>query len=630
MHKIINFAKKQWPKVLFWLIGIGSLVWFLIRVIPKPSRASYPCMRASYPLMTAFVLYLTGMFSSMFLFRKNLHRYAMVFVLMIAVFFAFTWNENAEYELNPNDYYEKQANQPMGIAQGVFPGRVVWVHNPDVTLETMKNTSGDYWYMDKNCPQAINDSMLVSSIRRLGGRYNIKEAWSNIFRYFNTKNNRTGADYVAGEKIAIKINLTNSCCNSGVPNAQMDATPQLVLSMLRQLVNIGGVRQQDIWLGDPYRIFRNEYYTKCAAEFPNVNYVDGTGNVSGRTGRKVTVPSATQVLVFSDKQETSSLPKHYLDATYLINMACLKTHDCAGITLCAKNHQGSILSYKSENGYTPSKQSAYYMHYALPYPPDAVQKTNVYRHLVDYMGHKDLGGKTLLYLVDGIWAGRNYNGVVEKWAMAPFNNDYPSSIFVSQDAVAIESVGFDFLLAEYKDKESNIKYPYMVGADDYLKQAADPANWPAGIIYDPENDGTPIGSLGVYEHWNNSTDKKYSRNLGQNTGVELVSYQAQNKTDNYSSEVQLSALNKTSNVDIRIFPNPFQSVLTVESGLNEELMLKITDLTGRNIYTQNFRKSLQWSVDQNKAQTLNNGSFLLSVINPKTKTVVFSKLIIHN
>ncbi len=37
------------PKAVFSLLGIGSLVWFLVRVIPKPSRAAYPCMRGQPP-----------------------------------------------------------------------------------------------------------------------------------------------------------------------------------------------------------------------------------------------------------------------------------------------------------------------------------------------------------------------------------------------------------------------------------------------------------------------------------------------------------------------------------------------------------------------------------------------------
>jgi hypothetical protein len=65
--------------------------------------------------------------------------------------------------------------------------------------------------------------------------------------------------------------------------------------------------------------------------------------------------------------------------------------------------------------------------------------------------------------------------------------------------------------------------PNAYGVDDYMHQAADPSNWPNGIVYDPDNSGKPIPVLGVHEHWNNAVDKQYSRNLGNGNGIELVS-----------------------------------------------------------------------------------------------------------
>jgi hypothetical protein len=65
--------------------------------------------------------------------------------------------------------------------------------------------------------------------------------------------------------------------------------------------------------------------------------------------------------------------------------------------------------------------------------------------------------------------------------------------------------------------------PSWNGVDDYLHQAADSSNWPQGLTYDPDNNGKPISSLGVHEHWNNSADRQYSRNLGFQKGIELVS-----------------------------------------------------------------------------------------------------------
>jgi len=52
------------------LVGLGSLVWFLVRVIPKPSRAAYPCQRVAFPLASGFVLWLLGLAGSLAAFRK--------------------------------------------------------------------------------------------------------------------------------------------------------------------------------------------------------------------------------------------------------------------------------------------------------------------------------------------------------------------------------------------------------------------------------------------------------------------------------------------------------------------------------------------------------------------------------
>jgi ligand-binding sensor domain-containing protein len=91
-------------------------------------------------------------------------------------------------------------------------------------------------------------------------------------------------------------------------------------------------------------------------------------------------------------------------------------------------------------------------------------------------------------------------------------------------------VCFDFLRSEwngtYKHSSANNAYeaiPNVNGVDDYLHQAADKANWPVGIVYDPDNSGKPIGSLGVHEHWNNPENKQYSGNLGKSGGIELIS-----------------------------------------------------------------------------------------------------------
>ncbi len=506
-------------KVVFFVLGILSTIWFLIRVIPKPSRATYPCMQAAAPFASGFIIYLMSLTTGSFLLKKSLNALTKKKILLaaglaVAMIFAFSltiFNSVFRAQASEQTYLSVSdiiPNDPVGEAKGLFPGRVVWVHDEDATNENWTADSPEHATDDSNLDQEIVNRMLSRGIRSLTESNTVAGAWEKLFRDYNYKHGKGRITYSEGEKIAIKLNLTN---NGKMTGERVDATPQLVYAILDQLVNEAGVEQEDITIGDPYRSFSQVYQDKCIPDFPLVNYVGK--NVGGVV--KLTVPSSQKILKFSDGKEESSLPQHYIDAEYLINIPILKSHASGGITIGAKNHQGSVLQPDG----TPTNQSALFMHYSFP-DENNTPGYKKYRHLVDYMGHEQLGGKTLLYLVDGLWAGHDWRGIVRKWEMDPFNDDYPNSLFLAQDPVAIESVCYDFLLEEYKNKSTE-RYPYIHGTDDYLLQAADSANWPDGIKYDPEGDGSVLGSLGVYEHWNNAAEMKYTRNMGTGDGVEL-------------------------------------------------------------------------------------------------------------
>jgi hypothetical protein len=589
IEKIREFLrKKKVPaKILFFATGIISTIWFLVRVIPKPSRATYPCMKAAAPVMASFIIYLSSLAGSVVAlrkFKKSLLRakYVIALAFLIGAVLALSLSvitmpgKTRAVELVTADYFE--ANQPMGVAYGTFPGRVVWVWNPDATDENCTNSAGDYWF--DNTDQEVVDSMLAKGVMNLTDQTTVYDAWDTMFKYFNNRHGDGEVGYSAGEKIYIKINLTNSSHSmSGTTKTggfeRMDATPELCLAILKQLIEDVGVAQSDIYLGDPFRTFRDLYWDVCHTVYPDVNYCDG----NGINGRHQTVPTSQDLMKFSDGNLDWRIPQEYVDVTYFINMSCLKSHDSGGITLAAKNHQGSVL----QDGASPDGQSAYSMHYSLPDHDGSDGGHYRYRHLVDYIGHEHLGGKTLVNIVDGIWAGKSWEGWVEKWQMEPFNNDYPNSLFLSQDNLAIESVCYDFLLTEYEDKSAGEKYPYMEGTSDYLFQAADPDNWASGVIYDPEGDGSELGSLGVYEHWNNSSDKQYTRDLGTGDGIELV--QVLDTSQGGPDAINLRK--KESGAILNLYPNPLNSgTLTVKlnNAAISESEISITDIGGNQVF----------------------------------------------
>jgi hypothetical protein len=182
----------------------------------------------------------------------------------------------------------------------------------------------------------------------------------------------------------------------------------------------------------------------------------------------------------------------------------LKGHVSSGVTLCAKNLFGATSinpdwRKNAHDGFPPNHDGS----------PS-------YSAFVDFLGHKDLGEKTMLFIVDGLYGSENADGPPKrKWKMAPFNDAWPSSIFMSLDGVAVDSVGFDFLTSEWPDLVD------IKNADNYLREAALAHDPPSKTFYDPERDGIRCRSLGVHEHWNNAADKKYSGNLGKAHGIGL-------------------------------------------------------------------------------------------------------------
>ncbi|MDH6356580.1 DUF362 domain-containing protein [Parabacteroides sp. PF5-9] len=489
-------------------LGLSATLWFLIRVIPKPSRATYPCMQTAAPLMSTFVIYLLSLGGSIAAFKGTKRLFiqrkfgwvALSIMIGLACAALFTVNNAKEVYARAADVELKfmlPANTPQGMARGIFPGRVAWSYAPGTA--TWDEQTG-YWFEDRWNNQANSDLLMQQSILSLTGKNSEKEAWNALFSYFNQTKKRGNSGYKTGEKIAIKINQNNTYSHDD--SEELNASPHLTLSLLRSLVNEGGIPQDAITVLDPSRYMTHTIYTKCAAEFPNVRYVDN----SGEEGRIKSIYVADAIPYTVDNgQLATGLETSFRDADYVINFAILKGHGGQGVTLCGKNWYGatSIHSNWRKNAHNNFNQNR--------------EGKAQYMTFVDFMGHEYLGDKTMLYLIDGLYGSEKVDGKPSgKWKLAPFNGNWPNSLFASQDPVAIDAVGLDFLSSEWPGMV-DINY-----ADMYMVEAALASNPPSGTSYDPERNGNPLKSLGVVEHWNNATDKQYNRNLGKKDGIELV------------------------------------------------------------------------------------------------------------
>jgi len=503
--------QRHWPLLLLPITGLLALIWFLIRVIPKPSRAAYPCQRMAFPLASGFVIWVTGLVGSTIVYRRARHllhqsRY-MLAAICAAAAVAIIWGSLCATASRPATAAfspSEPANSPMGTGEGIHPGRVVWVH--DDKAANWDGSTGNWWD-EKNTDQKTVDAMVSSAIQGLTGKSTDAQAWDALFRHFNKTAGSADAGYQKGEKIAIKINMNQDRPAEWKPNAGMPS-PQVIYSLVHQLIKVAGVPGSAITVYDASRNIGDPIISKIKGnpdlDFQAVTFVVAPSNANnGRVAATQDTGSPLQT-----KAGAVYFPRCLTEAKYLVNLALLRAHTLCGVTLCAKNHFGSTY-FADKDRWTPEP-----LH-------DTSSRKNAmgsYNCLVDLNGHKHTGGKTLLYMIDGLYPAKNQTSAVIRFAS--FGNDWFSSLLVSQDMVAIDSVGLDFLRHEQATGPTVVD---VVGnPDNYLHEAALANKPPSGTRYDPEGDGTTLESMGVHEHWNNPKDRKYSRNLGTGNGIELV------------------------------------------------------------------------------------------------------------
>ena len=507
---------KNLKGIWFHIVGIACLFWFLIRVVPAPHRSQYPCQQISIPIALGYIVFWSVLFHGLSRWIRKMKLRTSAVLPSISVIFIIIFTVSgivfADNYINygsSSEPWDPIPKDPIGTPQGINPGRVVWIWNPDATESDLN----DYWWKTENNDQMVIDQMFSSGMQGLTGAKDDHVAWDSLFKYFNKVNGYDEVGYQTGEKIAIKVNL-NNCWNYYInpytaKDNDRDASPYVLKALLRHLVNTVNISQEDITVYDASRPMANWFYNRVyyetypaiplVPEFPDINYVDAEGGAQGR--RKV--EASTEKIYFADDTEINrTLPKCVVDAKYIINMPLLKRHPLNngnGVTLSGKNMFGTwiepvakIHSYH-ESGHilgNPAPQT-------------------------DLLAHMHIGGKTLLYVGDGTYATLVDHSNICKSQMYPFNNDWTNSLFFSQDPVAIDSVMYDFLHAEGTNPSE--------GSQNYLHQAADPPH----DVYDPENDGIYLSdSLGVHEHWDTTVDifssARYSGLSGN--GIDFISY----------------------------------------------------------------------------------------------------------
>ncbi len=552
----------SWLRFAVAFSGALAVIWFLVRVIPKPSRASYPCQRAAFPIASGFVIWLCGALSIKLglkrLARGRLAAYCGIMTcLAVAAWTLISLTGEGTAANAPKtaekgdkthpvkrpadfDFQPATSNTPVGVARGIHPGRVVWARDPLATkwAGNWKQKS-DQWWLDENTDQARVDVLLAATLTELTGAKTCEDAWRGIFEHYNsTSRHLEHRGYQPGEVVAVKINLNNSSGANKTDN-WIDAGPQMLLAVVRQLVNEAHVQQKDILVYDARKYIPPYMLSKVWKEFSGVRFLQERPLAKEQpkppaSGDYPRIEAADwfQGIEYSNGQfkDAKLIPRQVANATYLINSAILKGHSYpynemdggdsgqTAITMTGKNHFGSIKGTSELHSDINTSQKAKPQHYSP---------------IVDLAACPNLGGKTILFLLDGLYCGRKWQSYPQHFPNPPFNNrvekyentDWPASVLASMDGVAIDSVGLDLLLAQTKnniDEKGRSRILVRENADDYLIEMAQADHPPSGMVY--KQGGKVVSSLGVHEHWDSDETKRYSRNLDpvNGKGIELI------------------------------------------------------------------------------------------------------------
>ena len=318
------------------------------------------------------------------------------------------WNDKVveEFQWKPG-----ASNQPVGNARGIYPGRVVMTRDGDVCRWKGRwDVEDDQWFLPENTDLEGVCRMMSVTLQRLTGTKSDRKAWRKIFEYYHWQ--RFGVKkggYQPGETVAVKVNVNNAKAREKQSNMS-DEAPQMIMAMVRQLVNGAGVRPEDILIFDARRPFAPEILNLVWGEYPDVVFIqDDPGirdyqPVNPKTGdySKLQKPKWKKCIEFSHGKFDGAqlIPEQVYNATYLVNLAMLKLHSYpynymeggdegqTAVTMTAKNHAGSV-------------RAPWEMHHFLNTQQDG--KPHAYSPLVDLNASPNLGAKTILYMLDGLY-----------------------------------------------------------------------------------------------------------------------------------------------------------------------------------------------------------------------------------
>lgn len=289
------------------------------------------------------------------------------------------------------------------------------------------------------------DEMLAEGIKEFTKQKDLKKAWLEIL-----------TDYKKGDKIAIKPNFNS--LNHGYKYTI--TSPQLVNSVVKHLVEVVGARPNDIFLYDlckkiPADIVRNRI------NYP-VNYIERIDAASifdkiisrlhyGLASADPSSEIKMRERIIDEKETPVKcyMPKIVTQVQHIINLPLFTNHIYIANSGALKNHYGTV-RFSNFHSY-----------------PGVLHGSVLNKSVTDINQHPQIKNKTRIIIADGIFGVFDRGEGEGKRVWKSFNKDFPKSIFISKDPVAIDSVMASLIIKERKTNK------FKILSTEYLEDAMD-------------------------------------------------------------------------------------------------------------------------------------------------------------
>lgn len=440
--KILKLRNKS----LLIIIGLVSLIWFLIRVIPKPSRAAYPCQRAAFPVATGFIIWLTGSLISFFSFKKAREkilgsRYGMSFILFLTgtITFIVSW-----YILPSVETYARQSMQIFlkETAPALAQFQLTQENNLSAPravvsiVESDKENAADIGYdeIESMIREAVNKTGEFNGLIKDNISVVIKPNivsttdWSNTSKLVPSENNGMVTDWRVVKAVVKLVRELNPNGNVYILEGSADGTSRKNMEHLKYThENIPGVTDF---------IFLEEH-SGGWEEWNSDKLV------------KVELPAGKALYPNSLKPNKTSefyLNKIYYQADVLISLPVLKNHSMTSVTGSVKN-VGIGATPQNIYGGAPGDNHRYVNNRI-----DHKNYTNLHKFIHDFYLCRPVD----YTIMEGL-QGNDYGPVAEKAASLTAAQKNMRLIIAGKDAVAVDAIA-SLIMSYDPSKVSHLVY----------------------------------------------------------------------------------------------------------------------------------------------------------------------------